>query len=57
MKMNDKRKSKLSIVINFVTVLFSLRDMVGLSEHAPLIVRLTRGRKEIRKIQPERGKS
>ena len=57
MKMNDKKKSKLSIVINFVTVLFSLRDIVGLSEYPPLIVRLTRGRKEIRKIQPERGKS
>lgn len=57
MKMNDKKKSKLSIVINFDTVLFSLRDIVGLSEYAPLIVRLTRGRKEIRKIQPERGKS
>lgn len=57
MKMNDKRKNKLSIMKNFVTVLFSLKDMVSLSEHAPLIVRLTRGRKEIRKIQPERGKS
>lgn len=57
MKMNDKRKNKLSIIINFVTVLFSLKYMVGLSEHAPLIVRITKGRKEIRKIQPERGKS